>query len=206
MGEAEVPGAMKLKTRVFELSKGKFKNVKELALAMGIPRHIIYRVRKGERPINQTFIIGALKAFPGYKLDDLFYAIPDGSEVTDGTNDLREKENLVSAGQPIDARRDEIVKLRNAGLTYSEIGSRFGISKERVRQIQKGNFTRRKLDLSSESMLTIREVAQFLNLHINTVRRWDNRGILRSYRISHRGDRRFRREDVDAFLKAREIG
>ena len=33
----------------------------------------IYRVREGKRSINQKFIIGAIKAFPGHKFDDLFY-------------------------------------------------------------------------------------------------------------------------------------
>jgi excisionase family DNA binding protein len=46
------------------------------------------------------------------------------------------------------------------------------------------------------SMLTATEVARFLNVHINTVRRWSNRGTLRTYRIGSRGDRRFERLDV----------
>jgi excisionase family DNA binding protein len=54
-------------------------------------------------------------------------------------------------------------------------------------------------------MLTISDVARLLNVHINTVRRWSNEGMLKGYRIGSRGDRRFRREDVDAFLKEREI-
>ena len=51
-----------------------------------------------------------------------------------------------------------------------------------------------------DSMLTISEVAHLLNVHINTVRRWSNQGILKSYRIGSRGDRRFRQEDIDSFL------
>jgi len=49
-------------------------------------------------------------------------------------------------------------------------------------------------------MLTVREVARLLHIHSNTVRRWSDRGILRVYRITHRGDRRFRREDIARFL------
>ena len=45
-------------------------------------------------------------------------------------------------------------------------------------------------------MLTTSEVAQLLNVHINTIRRWSNGGILRAYRIGARGDRRFERTDV----------
>ena len=50
------------------------------------------------------------------------------------------------------------------------------------------------------AMLTTSEVALQLNVHINTVRRWSNRGIIKAYRIGPRGDRRFRREDIASFL------
>ena len=69
--------AMKLNTRVFELCNGRYRNLVELAQTMGISNDLIYRVRRGERGINGRFIIGAIKAFPGYKLDDLFYVSED---------------------------------------------------------------------------------------------------------------------------------
>lgn len=50
------------------------------------------------------------------------------------------------------------------------------------------------------TMLTVREVARLLHIHQNTVRRWSDRGVLRAYRINHRGDRRFVRKDIDQFL------
>ncbi len=56
-----------------------------------------------------------------------------------------------------------------------------------------------KLNGQIEPMLTTSEVARILNVHINTVRRWSNQGVLKSYRIGPRGDRRFRKDDVDAF-------
>lgn len=49
-------------------------------------------------------------------------------------------------------------------------------------------------------MLTISDVARLLNVHINTIRRWSNEGILKAYRIGSRGDRRFERGDIDSFL------
>jgi len=52
-------------------------------------------------------------------------------------------------------------------------------------------------------MLTVNEVARLLNVHINTVRRWSNRGNLRTHRIGSRGDRRFHREDIASFLSQR---
>lgn len=70
---------MKLETKVFELCSGKYKNITELAQAMGISVGQVYRIRQGKRKANERFIIGAIKAFPEYKLDDLFYVVPEGS-------------------------------------------------------------------------------------------------------------------------------
>ena len=50
-------------------------------------------------------------------------------------------------------------------------------------------------------MLTVRQVAPILNIHVNTVRHWSNQGILKAYRIGPRGDRRFRREDISRLLQ-----
>jgi excisionase family DNA binding protein len=54
-------------------------------------------------------------------------------------------------------------------------------------------------------MLTIREVARLLHVHPNTLRRWSNKGVMRAYRITPRGDRRFMREEIANFL-ARSSG
>ncbi len=51
-----------------------------------------------------------------------------------------------------------------------------------------------------DPMLRARDVAHLLNVHINTVRRWSNQGILKAYRVGSRGDRRFRQEDITSFL------
>jgi len=40
---------------------------------MGISVSQIYRVQQGKRRINEKFIVGAMRAFPGLKFDDLFY-------------------------------------------------------------------------------------------------------------------------------------
>ncbi len=50
-------------------------------------------------------------------------------------------------------------------------------------------------------MLTTSDVARLLNVHINTVRRWSNQGIIKTYRIGARGDRRFDRKDIEHFLR-----
>ena len=55
-------------------------------------------------------------------------------------------------------------------------------------------------DEHMDDMLTVREVAQLLHIHPNTLRRWSNKGRIRAYRISPRGDRRFKREEIANFL------
>ena len=64
---------MIVRTRVFELCNGNYQNLSGLAEVMGISVSQIYRVREGKRGINEKFIIGAKKAFPDYRLDELFY-------------------------------------------------------------------------------------------------------------------------------------
>jgi excisionase family DNA binding protein len=55
-------------------------------------------------------------------------------------------------------------------------------------------------DEQMDDMLTVREVARLLHVHPNTLRRWSNKGRIRAYRISPRGDRRFKREEIARFL------
>jgi len=101
------------------------------------------------------------------------------------------------------SRRDEIIGLRESGLTYAEIGRRFRISRERVRQIvkiKKPKEVPKKIAPNSTVMLRSGDVARLLGLHSNTVRRWSDKGILKVYRIGPRGDRRFHRKDVQRFL------
>jgi excisionase family DNA binding protein len=49
-------------------------------------------------------------------------------------------------------------------------------------------------------MLTVRQVAGLLGIHVNTVRRWSDEGKLKAFRITKRGDRRFKREEISRFL------
>ena len=53
---------------------------------------------------------------------------------------------------------------------------------------------------SNGNLLTTSEVARMLHIHINTARRWSNRGFLRSCRVGPRRDRRFHREDIMEML------
>jgi len=71
---------MIVRTRIFELNGGRYRNLSELAGAMGISVSQIYRVREGKRRINQKFIVGAIKAFPECRLEELFYLVPETQE------------------------------------------------------------------------------------------------------------------------------
>lgn len=107
--------------------------------------------------------------------------------------------------RPNNSRRGEVISLRKAGLTYAEIGHRLGLTKERIRQIVKGETTAKKKPTRNDpdALLGTAQAAELLNIHVNTVRRWSNKGILETYRIGSRGDRRFRRRDIDNFLLKR---
>ncbi len=69
--------AMIIKTRIFQLCDGKYRNLSELARDMGLSVSQVYRVREGKRNINQKFLVGAKKVFPDYRLDELFYLADD---------------------------------------------------------------------------------------------------------------------------------
>ena len=101
------------------------------------------------------------------------------------------------------SRREQVIKSRKTGLTYAEIGRKLGLTRERVRQIAKAETTAKKKPArdNPDALLTIAEVAEILNIHVNTVRRWSSKGILETYRIGSRGDRRLRQGDVDKLLR-----
>ena len=56
----------------------------------------------------------------------------------------------------------------------------------------------------STALLTAGEVAKLLRLHINTVRRWSDQGMIRSHRVGARGDRRYSLQDVARVLGEHE--
>jgi excisionase family DNA binding protein len=52
----------------------------------------------------------------------------------------------------------------------------------------------------ANSMLSVSDVSRMLNIHINTVRRWSDEGIIKSCRINGRGDRRFDKDEIIALI------
>lgn len=51
------------------------------------------------------------------------------------------------------------------------------------------------------NMLTLQQASDVLNVHPNTLRNWDNEGVLKAVRYGKRGDRRYRKEDILKILK-----
>ncbi len=56
-------------------------------------------------------------------------------------------------------------------------------------------------ETNPERMMTVQQVADLLQVSICSIRRWSDGGILKFYRVRHRGDRRYWREDVLRFLE-----
>lgn len=49
-------------------------------------------------------------------------------------------------------------------------------------------------------LLSLKETAEILKCHPNTLRQWDKKGILKAVRFGQRKDRRYKKADVLAFL------
>lgn len=54
-----------------------------------------------------------------------------------------------------------------------------------------------------EELLTLKEAAQILKVHQNTLRLWDNKGVLPALRIGVKKVRRYRKEDIEKFINKR---
>ncbi len=50
-------------------------------------------------------------------------------------------------------------------------------------------------------ILTLKQACEVLNCHPNTLRKWDNDGVLVAIRFGRRRDRRFKKQDVLSVLR-----
>ena len=103
---------------------------------------------------------------------------------------ISHKVGLMAIGN---SRQAKIYLMRAQNLSYDAIGSSIGISRQRVHKIIN---PRKKPRVEKRDMLTSSEAASILNIHVNTLRRWGDLGVLPVYRIGSRGDRRFKRSDI----------
>lgn len=50
------------------------------------------------------------------------------------------------------------------------------------------------------NILTLQQACDALNCHPNTLRKWDNKDLLKAMRFGTRRDRRYRKQDIIKFL------
>lgn len=57
-----------------------------------------------------------------------------------------------------------------------------------------------KKNTTLPKLLTIRQAAEVINVHVETLKRWDKSGKLKAIRVNERGDRRYKPEDLEKIL------
>jgi excisionase family DNA binding protein len=55
-------------------------------------------------------------------------------------------------------------------------------------------------ETDDKAIMTCDEVAEYLRVHVGSVRRWSRSGKLTAFKVGERGDWRYRQQDVMAFL------
>ena len=53
-------------------------------------------------------------------------------------------------------------------------------------------------------LLTIRQAAEIINVHVETLRRWDKSGKLKAIIVNERGDRRYDPRGIERFISAKK--
>jgi len=51
--------------------------------------------------------------------------------------------------------------------------------------------------------LTIKQASELLQVHPNTLRSWNKKGVLTAHRIGIRGIRRYKRDDLIKFMESK---
>ena len=59
--------------------------------------------------------------------------------------------------------------------------------------------------MADEGLMTLDEAGAYLGVAKVTLRRWTTDGQLRCVRVGKRGDRRFRRADLDTYIRANTL-
>lgn len=57
---------------------------------------------------------------------------------------------------------------------------------------------------SLPEILTMKQASELLNCHPNTLRKWENQGIIKCFRFGKRRDRRFAKADLLELLNSME--
>ncbi len=103
--------------------------------------------------------------------------------------------------QPNSTEREQVVRLKQEGMSVASISFVIGISRRQATKIVATTVKRAPRASGPQALLSTAQTARVLNLHMNTVRRWSDTGKLPSYRIGSRGDRRFKWKDIQRLLR-----
>jgi excisionase family DNA binding protein len=60
-------------------------------------------------------------------------------------------------------------------------------------------------DENLPELLSLKEASDILNCHPNTLRKWDEKGILKAVRFGERKDRKYRKADIKKMLEKDNI-
>lgn len=52
-------------------------------------------------------------------------------------------------------------------------------------------------------LLTLKQTCELLKVHSNTLRQWDEKGILKAVRFGARKDRKYRKADLEKFINTK---
>ena len=94
----------------------------------------------------------------------------------------------------------DVVQNHQFALSERE-GKREIINNVQRRQLETSDKRRKDPRLLPQRMLTVGQAAQFLGLHVNTVRKWSKMGMLKDYRLGRGGHRRFLQKDLERLLE-----
>lgn len=61
------------------------------------------------------------------------------------------------------------------------------------------------MPILSKDIITLSEACDLLGCHPNTLRKWDNSGFLKAIRFGARGDRRYRRSEIEKRLRQNNL-
>ncbi len=56
-------------------------------------------------------------------------------------------------------------------------------------------------DTEIPELITLKEACEILKVHPNTLRQWDNKGILNAVRLGVKKVRKYRKTDIEKFIK-----
>lgn len=60
-------------------------------------------------------------------------------------------------------------------------------------------------DQKIPELITLKDACEILKVHPNTLRQWDEKGILKAIRFGQRKDRRYRKQDILNLLNNKNI-